>query len=191
MLVGTSRRNAGYLARHSSLGSNVARYTSIRAFFSQQALTTSNATAPPITPFLQARTRGHLVRFDLHIRAFSFTSIRPLEKGPGSAKEELASRSRTEDTKGAPLPPDEPPIPPQSNIVHYPQFIQNLIAHTPHLHRPTRDELLSVATGFWQRFRIRFKWFTIRSFRKFNADDISAFVTLLLFSQTVWMLVGT
>ncbi|KAF8871869.1 mitochondrial distribution and morphology protein family 31/32 [Gymnopilus junonius] len=61
----------------------------------------------------------------------------------------------------------------------------------PHAHRPTRDELLSVATSFWQRLRIRFKWFTVRSFRKFNADDISAFVTWFVMSQTLWILIGT
>lgn len=61
----------------------------------------------------------------------------------------------------------------------------------PDLHRPTKDDFLNVASGFWQRARIRFKWFTIKSFRKFNADDISAFITVLLMSQTLWVLVGT
>ncbi|KAH8119011.1 mitochondrial distribution and morphology protein family 31/32 [Phellopilus nigrolimitatus] len=61
----------------------------------------------------------------------------------------------------------------------------------PTVQRPTRDDLLKVATNFWQRFRIRFKWFTIKSFRKFNADDMSAFITWFLMSQTVWILVGT
>lgn len=59
------------------------------------------------------------------------------------------------------------------------------------MNRPTRDDLLNVTDSFWQRLRVRFKWFTIRSFRKFNADDISAFLSLLLLSQTVWILVGT
>ncbi|EIW83359.1 mitochondrial distribution and morphology protein family 31 32 [Coniophora puteana RWD-64-598 SS2] len=59
------------------------------------------------------------------------------------------------------------------------------------MHRPTRDDLLRVATGFWARLRIRWKWFTIRSFRKFNADDISAFITWFLMSQTLWIFVGT
>ncbi|KDR75127.1 hypothetical protein GALMADRAFT_226782 [Galerina marginata CBS 339.88] len=61
----------------------------------------------------------------------------------------------------------------------------------PHPHRPTREDFLNVATGFWQRLRIRFKWFTVRSFRKFNADDISAFVTWFVMSQTLWILIGT
>ncbi|KAF9567941.1 mitochondrial distribution and morphology protein family 31/32 [Agrocybe pediades] len=61
----------------------------------------------------------------------------------------------------------------------------------PHPHRPTREDFLNVATGFWQRMRIRFKWFTVRSFRKWNADDISAFITWFVMSQTLWILVGT
>ncbi|EJD02754.1 mitochondrial distribution and morphology protein family 31/32 [Fomitiporia mediterranea MF3/22] len=61
----------------------------------------------------------------------------------------------------------------------------------PPMQRPTRDDLLKVATGFWQRLRIRFKWFTIKSFRKFNADDISAFVSWFVFSQAVWIFIGT
>ncbi|CUA66859.1 Mitochondrial distribution and morphology protein 31 [Rhizoctonia solani] len=43
----------------------------------------------------------------------------------------------------------------------------------------------------WQRMRIRFKWFAIKSFRKFNADDISAFLSWFLVGQTLWILVGT
>lgn len=61
----------------------------------------------------------------------------------------------------------------------------------PHLHRPTRDDFLNAATGFWQRLRIRFKWLTIRSFRKYNADEISAFITWFFMSQTLWLFVGT
>jgi distribution and morphology protein 31 len=73
----------------------------------------------------------------------------------------------------------------------YSRFFRRLAMSLPHPHRPTRDEFLSVATGFWQRLSIRFKWFTIKSFRKFNADDISAFVTWFLMSQTLWIFVGT
>jgi len=74
---------------------------------------------------------------------------------------------------------------------NYSRFFQRLALSLPHPHRPTRDDFLNVATGFWQRLRIRFKWFTVRGFRKFNADDISAFITWFLFSQTLWILVGT
>jgi len=83
------------------------------------------------------------------------------------------------------------PVDPQKYLKNYSRFFRRLALSLPHAHRPTREDFLNVATGFWQRLRIRFKWFTIKSFRKFNADDISAFVTWFLMSQTLWILVGT
>jgi len=83
------------------------------------------------------------------------------------------------------------PADPPKYLQNYSRFFRRLALSLPHAHRPTREDLLNVATGFWQRLRIRFKWFTIKSFRKFNVDDISAFVTWFLMSQTLWILVGT
>ena len=69
------------------------------------------------------------------------------------------------------------------------------LPHLPHLpkmpHRPTKEELLAAATGFWQRLKVRFKWFSIRSARPFNADEWGAFVSWILFGHFVWILVGT
>lgn len=56
---------------------------------------------------------------------------------------------------------------------------------------PSKEELLQLAQGFWTRLRIRFKWFTIRGFRRFNADDISAFFTLGGLGTVVFIIVGT
>ncbi|KAF2099099.1 putative mitochondrion biogenesis protein [Rhizodiscina lignyota] len=62
----------------------------------------------------------------------------------------------------------------------------------PHnFHRPTREELLAAATGFWSRLRARFKWFTIRSGRPFNVDEISALFSWVLLGHVVWIIVGT
>lgn len=64
--------------------------------------------------------------------------------------------------------------------------------HLPHLpHRPTKEELLSAASGFWERLKVRFKWFSIRSTRPFNADEWGAFLSWILFGHFVWILVGT
>lgn len=67
--------------------------------------------------------------------------------------------------------------------------------HLPHLpkmpHRPTKEELLAAATGFGERLKVRFKWFSIRSTRPFNADEWGAFVSWILFGHFVWILVGT
>ena len=77
------------------------------------------------------------------------------------------------------------------NLEEYSRFFRRLALALPPMQRPTRDDFLKVATNFWQRLRIRFKWFTVRSFRPFNVDDMSAFFTWFLMSQTVWIFVGT
>ncbi|KAK0505054.1 mitochondrial distribution and morphology proteins-domain-containing protein [Armillaria luteobubalina] len=86
-------------------------------------------------------------------------------------------------------PTSPPPL--AYDVEDYSRFFRRLAASLPHLHRPSRDDFLKVANGFWQRMNVRFKWFTIKSFRKFNADDISAFVTWFVMSQTIWILIGT
>lgn len=58
-------------------------------------------------------------------------------------------------------------------------------------HRPTREELLAAANGFWRRMGVRFKWASIRSMRPWNADEWGAFVSWFLFGHLVWILVGT
>ncbi|KAE8452117.1 hypothetical protein EG329_001584 [Mollisiaceae sp. DMI_Dod_QoI] len=58
-------------------------------------------------------------------------------------------------------------------------------------HRPTKEELLAAATGFWSRLKVRFKWFSIRSVRPWNIDDWSAFVSWFVLGNIVWILVGT
>ncbi len=66
------------------------------------------------------------------------------------------------------------------------------LPHLPKLpHRPTKEELLAAATGFWSRLRVRFKWFSIRSVRPWNVDDWSAFISWFLLGHIVWILVGT
>ncbi|KAK2768817.1 Mitochondrial distribution and morphology protein 31, mitochondrial precursor [Arachnomyces sp. PD_36] len=60
-----------------------------------------------------------------------------------------------------------------------------------HLHRPTREELLAAATGFWSRLKVRFKWFSIRSVRPFNMDEIGAFFSWVLLGHVLWVILGT
>ena len=186
------------------------RYSAIRKFFRQEAAASVKARVLPLT-----RTNGYS-KTSIH-RTYCFTSARStfnpklsLHFHPSAS---LARAYATE--SGTQKPPQEngkvstPPQgakadPPVENIVdaennfphardheNYSQFFRKLAEAVPHPHRPTREDLLNVATTFWQRLRIRFKWFTVRSFRKFNADDISAFVSWFLVSQTLWILIGT
>ena len=60
-----------------------------------------------------------------------------------------------------------------------------------HLHRPNKEELLAAATGFWSRLKVRFKWFSIRSVRPFNMDEIGAFFSWFVLGHVIWILVGT
>ena len=60
-----------------------------------------------------------------------------------------------------------------------------------HVHRPSLEELLAAATGFWSRLKVRFKWFSIRSVRPFNADEIGAFFSWFLLGHVLWIILGT
>jgi len=51
--------------------------------------------------------------------------------------------------------------------------------------------LLAAATGFWSRLKVRFKWFSIRSTRPFNADEIGGFFSLIALGHVVWIFIGT
>ena len=86
------------------------------------------------------------------------------------------------------LPPED-----SSDNLHdnYPRFFRRLAQSLPHVSRPTRDDFLNAANGMVQRMRVRVRWFFIRNFRKFNSDDISAFVTWFLVGQGLWILIGT
>jgi mitochondrial distribution and morphology protein 31 len=63
--------------------------------------------------------------------------------------------------------------------------------HLPQFHRPTKEELLAAATGFWSRLKVRFKWMTIKSVRPFNADEIFGFFSWIVLGHVVWIIVGT
>ncbi|KAM0721621.1 hypothetical protein Q7P37_002546 [Cladosporium fusiforme] len=68
---------------------------------------------------------------------------------------------------------------------------KHLLDRLPHLHRPTKEELLAAATGFWHRLSIRFKWFSIRSVRPYRVDEIFAFLSWIFWGHVLWVVVGT
>ena len=186
------------------------RYRAIRNFFRQEHIAALRESVPPSKKMpiypgilkrrvhgsfagLESGTRSAFHSFPLwnSLRTFTTQNTTP-EKPPQSDEKE-------------PTPPrDSKAHPPEENIIdagnnfphardheNYSRFFRRLAESVPHARRPTRDDLLKVATNFWQRLSIRFKWFTLRSFRKFNADDISAFISWFLVSQTLWILIGT
>lgn len=179
------RSRQSILVRHSTRGilhPTIDRYSAIRLFFIRQLV---SAPQPRPTTRIDASIR--------HTNIFPTNNTLTVRFNHADVKPKIPSSN---------TPPDKPPgveqkpaepsshLPPL-NLDNYPRLYRRLALSLSHLHRPTRDDFLKVANGFWQRLRIRFKWFTIRSFRKFNADDISAFITWFLMSQTLWILVGT
>jgi len=170
------------------------RYNTIRIFFARQFAVVHPQVIPQtgsIRPRSIRLLEGSICFSVLNSRrSLSDRRVYTGEEGPATTTPpEKSPQSKSELESPLTRPPD--PHSHSRNLEHYPRFLRRLAASLPHLHRPTRDDFLKVASGFWQRTLIRFRWLSIRSFRKFNADDISAFVTWFLMSQTLWILVWT
>ena len=169
------------ILRHSSRAARIAhsdRYSLIRSFFSSPSpLSTRPALLSP--PALAIR-RNSCIR-DNHPATYT------TRQNPGPQPQQQKPCSNQHITSDG-LPPD---IPSSSLHDNYPRFFRRLAQSLPHVSRPTRDDFLNAANGMVQRMRVRVRWFFIRNFRKFNSDDISAFVTWFLVGQGLWILIGT
>ena len=186
------------ILKHSSRAAQFAysdRYSVIRTFF------TRPVPPSPSPPFPLARRPAPIFpsTFPLYLhrnfrsscstrddRPFKHTAPerpRPLEQPQKTAPNSLPNHDS--------LRPDNSPAHLYDN--NYPRFFRRLAQSLPHAHvaRLSRDDFLNAANGIVQRMRVRVRWFFIRNFRKFNADDISAFVTWFLVGQGLWILIGT
>jgi len=162
------------------------RYTTIHAFFTRQALSPTASTT---------------IRLQLQRRWNSSTNK------PQEGCENCSERR---------VPPTSIKPPPSKSVrkdhaQDYTPFIRRLIASSNAIqsgspHRPSKEELLAAASGWWQRLRIRIKWFTIRGWRRFNTDDFSAFASWFVLGNSesppyceghfaervaLWILIGT
>ena len=99
------------------------------------------------------------------------------------SKEEYAGKHPESDKPGAPKNDSSSPL----GNVHLLDRLPNM----PSIARPSKEELLAAATGFWSRLKVRFKWFSIRSARPFNADEIGAFFSWILVGHVLWIILGT
>ena len=163
------------------------RYLTIRSFFtsierpkSQSLLTTKHAKPNPSSPisisrrvFLSTQPTGSAK--DAQSKATSNDAQDPAAHDKSIGTSQLKEQDKQETL----------------HTGDYPSYVKRLTSSLPPLHRPTREEMLALANGFWERLRIRFKWFTIRGFRKFNTDDMSAFLSWFVFGQAVWIFLGT
>ena len=131
--------------------------------------------------------------YDCYRKSFHTSSIH-LEKNGNPGK--VPAREDGQKIKGI---DDNPPIESTGSERQAASFttggaskqIRDRFSQIPQIHRPTRDELLAAATGFWSRLKVRFKWFSIRSARPFNVDEISAFFSWVLLGHVLWIILGT
>lgn len=175
------------------------RYRAIHSFFTRPP-TSSQSTTHTNSRLVSGRVvsgPNRFLRERAHISRFYTTE--PTKKDALHDHNPSPSCSKCSPSRpsiASHRPPDGPGEPPTelqqpANYENYPRFFRRLAMSLPHLTRPTREDFLNAANGFVERMRVRFRWFFIRNFRKFNADDISAFITWFLMSQGLWILVGT
>ncbi|KAI1847406.1 hypothetical protein JX265_005533 [Neoarthrinium moseri] len=110
----------------------------------------------------------------------------------GASKATAAAKSQNEPVK-SPSPAKSETKAPEAESTQEHNYISNYF-HLPNVHlphRPTKEEFLAAANGFWERLKVRFKWFSIRSMRPWNTDEWGAFLSFFLFGHLVWILVGT
>lgn len=199
----TSSRSAWTLSSHPVRQAHTDRYTTIHAFFTRHGRTSTKAHSPPSIPrhFPPASRRWN-----------TNASIPPKPRKDGAeggttppSKQPASSASSSSSTPTSTTQPPTcprcqvtPPVIPKTQVpsasqahpVHiseYSPFIRRLINRSSELshnlpHRLTKEDLLNAAESWWQRLRIRLKWFFIRGWRRFNTDDLSAFFS--------WFVVG-
>lgn len=153
----------------------------------ESAITGSNMTAGSVSRLAR---QAWIRKIHNTARSGSTTTRRAKSTQAGEEGKTPATRKKTE--------PQVKPLESKPNSTEDHESITDSMTkylHLPHLpkmpHRPTKEELLAAATGFWQRLKVRFKWFSIRSTRPYNADEWGAFLSWIIFGHFVWILVGT
>lgn len=123
---------------------------------------------------------------DSHVRRRDNDQSSAVVNDPVKSQSTSEARDQSSPTHQHPSSPQEHAPHNQGHHHHH-----ALLDRLPHLHRPTKEELLAAATGFWQRLAVRFKWFSIRSARPFNTDDFSAFISWIVAAHVLWIVLGT
>ncbi|KAE8376850.1 mitochondrial distribution and morphology proteins-domain-containing protein [Aspergillus bertholletiae] len=119
-------------------------------------------------------------KMESHMESLRYSNGSSWEKTKSSGYE--LSTKNTGSKQNMPGP--QQPGPPARHLI-------DRLPHMPQLHRPTKEELLAAANGFWSRLKVRFKWFSIRSVRPFNLDEITALFSWVLLGHVVWVVLGT
>ncbi|WVF66215.1 hypothetical protein IAT40_000955 [Kwoniella sp. CBS 6097] len=181
------------------------RYIAIRDFFTRQAQAYTYAPTTPSELKPLPALRGACSRSGrpdtLRNKTYKLVRWSSTDSSRAPCPNCESSRASSSQPPSPPSPSNTPFIPPTppstpGHAQDYAPFIRRLInnstaiaANSPH--RPSKEELLEAASGWWQRLRIRIKWFTIRGWRRFNTDDLSAFASFFVVGNTLWILIGT
>ena len=133
--------------------------------------------------------------YGINIRAFHTSRAQRKENGQGSNASSDPEYQRAAEVQNATTadnakPWASPPVPGALKGATN-KHLRDRLPHISQIHRPSREELLAAATGFWSRLKVRFKWFSIRSVRPFNADEIGAFFSWVLLGHVLWIILGT
>lgn len=131
------------------------------------------------------RTRPGLRSFHSCQRCHKDLKASETDTGLEKETKDAASKSTKQDPSEA--TPGQVHRPPHQE--HQEHFYDRL--HLPQFHRPTKEELLAAATGFWSRLKVRFKWLTIKSSRPFNVDEIVGFISWIALGHVIWIVIGT
>ncbi|KAJ5582741.1 hypothetical protein N7535_001361 [Penicillium sp. DV-2018c] len=160
-------------------------------FFVVSASHTSTAAEPTACIIPSRQIAAHVWKRALHTQ-----NNDPRREGtPGDAEKhnendhspKLGQSGKDTSTMNPQAKPSKDSEPAAAHNRHF----MDRLPHMPHLHRPSKEELLAAATGFWSRLKVRFKWFSIRSVRPFNLDEITALFSWVLLGHIVWVVVGT
>lgn len=139
----------------------------------------------------RSTTEGLKNKVEGHRRDKSSTSN---DASPKNTPTEKTSAPQAELSPQPNAPPRLDDLDPKPTAESSPGSTKHLLdrlPHMPHLYRPSKAELLAAASGFWSRMKVHFKWFTIRSNRKFNADEIYALISWILAAHILWIVIGT
>ena len=133
---------------------------------------------------------------NLESRRHLHGNIKPLESHSYQAGKSLGKIKVTAKTSHNVLEPsyqksDDVPASLKAGSDARQKHLIDRLPNISHIHRPSKEELLAAATGFWSRLKVRFKWFSIRSARPFNVDEIGAFFSWVLLGHVIWIVLGT
>ena len=170
------------------LSSSNDRYIVIRDFFTRQS-----ALAKPSSPRRAAGLLGRS-RSRLGLRFNSTSSpSRSNDHNHNSSAASKAGKGSNSDNGECPHC-NAPPSHRRDHAQNYTPFIRRLIQQSAlpikANYRPSKEELLAAASSWWERLRIRIKWFTIRGWRRFNTDDLSAFASWFVLGNSEYSMRG-